>query len=209
MTGACPALGLVDDPATRALFPTDAHRCFRAARPLPIESEHQVRLCLSDVYERCPLWQQPDLVPPRRGGARVRVVTLTGFGLLSLALAAAAAFYLGNDHSTGTLSREQIPTVIERPTVASSSATTGTATITGTASATIPTATLAPLATQSTPAPARIPAEVYRYTVRQGDTLDAICAFFGALPVDVIELNRLSPSGILTVGSVIDIPLRW
>lgn len=207
-TGACPSLGLADDPATRALYPTGAHRCYHTARALPIDGEHQVRLCLTDAYERCPLWQQPDLIRPTRRGSSVRIAAFAGMGALALALAAAAAFYLVDGRPTRTLTREQIPTVIERPTVASAATpSVGGTAIVGSASAAVPVAT--PSAAVATPAPIRVPAEVYRYTVREGDTLDAIAAFFGAPPADVIELNRLSPSGILTAGSVLEIPLRW
>ncbi len=55
---ACPALGIFDDRSTRLLGISNDHRCYAAHLPRRIPLEHQTGFCLTDTYERCPLWNQ-------------------------------------------------------------------------------------------------------------------------------------------------------
>lgn len=172
---ACPALGLADDPATRASFPTAAHRCFRGTRPALIDGEHQLRLCLGEDFERCPIWSNPELAQPPRQ-RRVPLPVLAIGAALVVALISIGGVLVLRFQGQSSVPVQTVPLATPLPASAS--------------------------------APAGIGPAVTSYTVREGDTLDAVAAFFGAPPADVIALNSLPPSGILTPGVTILIPTR-
>lgn len=58
VNGRCPLLGTPADPNTSLSFPSDANHCFSARFAVPISTIHQENYCLSDHYERCPVYRQ-------------------------------------------------------------------------------------------------------------------------------------------------------
>jgi hypothetical protein len=51
---ACPYLGLPDDPRSRFMFATPAHRCYAERKPSEVNVDYQGRYCLSDLFPSCP-----------------------------------------------------------------------------------------------------------------------------------------------------------
>jgi hypothetical protein len=86
----CPYLGVKDDPGTCLGYPAEWNLCYRARPSAPVSREHQRELCLSPVYERCPVFQRERLAPlPREmRGARLPSPWLRALLLALLVLAA-------------------------------------------------------------------------------------------------------------------------
>ena len=55
--GACPYLGLADDPATHFAFPSGAQRCYAGSRPATIDLPKQARDCLTAAHVTCPRYR--------------------------------------------------------------------------------------------------------------------------------------------------------
>jgi hypothetical protein len=60
---ACPALGIFDDRGTRMLGTSTDHRCYAGRLPRKIPLSHQAGFCLSENYQRCPLWDTSIVAP--------------------------------------------------------------------------------------------------------------------------------------------------
>ena len=58
VSGPCPYLGIVEDPATSYAFPTPANCCFRTKSSDAIELQHQQDFCLTSRYTSCRLFQE-------------------------------------------------------------------------------------------------------------------------------------------------------
>ena len=58
VNGRCPLLGTPADPGTSLSFPSDANHCFSARFAVPVSTIHQENYCLSEHYERCPVYRQ-------------------------------------------------------------------------------------------------------------------------------------------------------
>lgn len=56
--GRCPYVGADADPTTALAFPSEANHCFRTNLPVPVSLIHQETFCLSNGYDRCPVYQQ-------------------------------------------------------------------------------------------------------------------------------------------------------
>ena len=65
----CPRLGLVGDPASRALFATNAHRCFASSVPAAVTVAHQRAYCLGARHRQCPVFGQSTPVQPDSAAA--------------------------------------------------------------------------------------------------------------------------------------------
>lgn len=72
----CPHLGMLDDPSTVTLFPSDANYCAYCKQPAIPNYAHQSTYCLTQAYTTCPLKQgtRPDRMP-----AKLRWNKYTGF----------------------------------------------------------------------------------------------------------------------------------
>ncbi len=97
-TGSCPHLGLLEDPHTCLAYPAEWNLCFQARPVAAVSLEQQRLLCLSPVYERCPVFQRERRRPlPRqlRGARRPldRKWAVLALCLALLALAAWALWY--------------------------------------------------------------------------------------------------------------------
>ena len=66
----CPHLGLVDDPATRSLYPSVQGCCFHVNPPETVALQHQQTFCLTTQHVACPVFQQkqPTAMPPELRG---------------------------------------------------------------------------------------------------------------------------------------------
>lgn len=53
----CPHLGILDDPDTSHSFPSTWNACFHAKIPSVPNFEHQEKICLTDGYVSCPVYQ--------------------------------------------------------------------------------------------------------------------------------------------------------
>lgn len=98
----CPCLGLDDDPSVRLSYADGRHRCYAIAgeETSDLDSDHQLRYCLTPDHVSCPRFQQrqtrpdPNPVPvaapppPARGRSPLRIVLW-----VSLALIAALAVW--------------------------------------------------------------------------------------------------------------------
>ena len=65
----CPLLGMLDDPSTVTLFPSDANYCSCCRQPAVPNYAHQSTYCLTQNYVKCPLKTEPR---PERMPARMR-----------------------------------------------------------------------------------------------------------------------------------------
>lgn len=65
----CLYLGMLDDPSTITLFPSESNCCLRCKHPAAPNFSHQALFCLSDRYADCPLRQGN---PPNRLPIRIR-----------------------------------------------------------------------------------------------------------------------------------------
>jgi hypothetical protein len=63
----CPYLGLREDRATHADFPSVANRCWRAGHGTVVAPEHQRNYCLTPACTRCPQFRDPALIALARG----------------------------------------------------------------------------------------------------------------------------------------------
>lgn len=184
---ACPYLGLREDTATRCVFASQSHRCYRDKHPRTVPLERQVSLCLSSRYDQCPVWSgaRPSVPHARRR-----------WPLRALAIVAASALVGGAVAAVVRLQVEAVATSAPEPVQA----------------ATAPVNVTATPAAITTPAPAAVmPAAVatrppVRYRVRAGDNLTEVAAFFGARVEDVIRVNSLPASGAIVTGQELIIP---
>ncbi len=100
-TSICPYLGLQDDPATNAAFPSERNACQRTRPASALDMDYQQRVCLSSLHGDCPLFQDASLnslpvearplpgpVRPGRGGLILILCLL----LLAAGLVGAAAW---------------------------------------------------------------------------------------------------------------------
>ena len=63
----CPHLGMLDDPSTVTLFPSDANFCAYSHQPAVPNYAHQSTYCLTQNYVKCPMRAgiAPDRMPAR------------------------------------------------------------------------------------------------------------------------------------------------
>ncbi len=63
----CPHLGMLDDPSTVTLFPSDANYCAYCRQPAIPNYAHQSTYCLSQNYVKCPIraGTSPDRMPAK------------------------------------------------------------------------------------------------------------------------------------------------
>jgi len=96
----CLYLGMVDDPSTITLFPSEENLCLRCKHPAAPNFSHQALFCLSDHYADCPLRQgnPPDRVPARirwkKDSSAVRGIILKAAAGVAVSLGLALFFIL-------------------------------------------------------------------------------------------------------------------
>lgn len=108
----CPYLGLMYDPTTPAVFPSERNFCYKLNPPQAILNNHQQVCCLLDSHQDCPVYQasapsaqeeffyHPTSLQPNRTGI---FPVLFGALLLITVLLVGGTYWVG-------LSRQQVPT---------------------------------------------------------------------------------------------------
>mgnify|MGYP001159287959 CR=1 FL=1 len=99
----CPYLGLLHDPTTPAVFPSERNFCHKVIPPQAILDDHQQVCCLAAGHQDCPVFQSPApstreaffyhpvSSPPQRAGI---FPVLFGFLLFAIVLLAGGAYWL-------------------------------------------------------------------------------------------------------------------
>lgn len=59
----CPYLGLLQDPKTPAIFPSERNCCYRAGSARPVLETHQQAYCLAEAHPTCPVFLDPESAP--------------------------------------------------------------------------------------------------------------------------------------------------
>lgn len=115
----CPHLGLLQDPTTPAVFPSERNFCHKVIPPQAIQDDYQQVCCLAAAHQDCPVFQSPApsaretffyhpvSSPPRQAGL---FPVLFGLLLFAIVLLAGGAYWL-------SLNRPQ-PSVPVAPTAA-------------------------------------------------------------------------------------------
>ena len=135
----CPHIGLKDDPATSAAYPSVWNYCYRA-KPIAIASlDNQRMYCLTAAYTACPLFLKPestpvptelqaqDLEPDRR--SRAMRTTVSALVVLAVLVAVAVwqgimrGFFYSPSQQGGGVSASTLTALPALPTIAIGSAT--------------------------------------------------------------------------------------
>jgi len=139
----CPYLGLVDDPETRAAYPSPRNYCHRAVPTQKVDPAYQRSTCIRKVHQRCPVYQEgwKGKLPPdirmqghKAGfGYRYALIALAAVALIGIAFIVSK---MGGGVSFDALLSPRV--VTPQPTVSRPSATVPTqrATLSPTASST-------------------------------------------------------------------------
>lgn len=81
----CEFLGLADDPDSHATYATEAHRCYKLARPTRIAPQHQESFCLVANHVSCPVFQGQGVEQTTRGAAAAGAAAATAASVPPLA----------------------------------------------------------------------------------------------------------------------------
>jgi LysM domain. len=228
--GACPYLGLPDDPATRFSFADQAHRCHVTSKPVPVDLGHQGAFCLTAEYPTCkrfPKVAASPAAPTPRPFTPAVVVTgptvMTGATLspargttkdggrslrrvaavLAVLIVVALLVGLGVGSLKGPIGGFLGGTDTQTPSPAPSPAPSTEPTPNPTptpTSAPTPTPTGTPTAT---PAPS---AAVVIHVVARGENLIAIAAQYGVSPKAIQVANKIADPNRIVVGQKLVIP---
>jgi LysM repeat protein len=124
----CPCLGTLADEDTALAFPSEANRCYRLKKAMPVNISHQHTYCLTPEYAACPVFRQSGMgaglrMPPAPAGPspawpaapqrsrRLRIAGVILAGLL--ALVAVGLWQSGNGRSeTAPGAEDQAPRAI-------------------------------------------------------------------------------------------------
>lgn len=102
----CPHLGLLQDPTTPAVFPSERNFCHKVIPPQAIQDDHQQVCCLAAAHQDCPVFQSPApstretffyhpvSSPPRQAGL---FPVLFGLLLFAIVLLAGGSYWLSLD----------------------------------------------------------------------------------------------------------------
>ncbi len=190
---------MVNDPATRSLYPSVQSCCYRVSPAETVALAHQQAFCLTKHHVDCPVFKQtqPTTLPSNLRGEPVSVngngqpVNVAWFvGVLFVLLAAGSVFWFGNGlAANGSADTPAPPLAVvptETATAVRATAIPATATSTTTATAT-PTATA-----ETTPTPTVTPSP--QATTTQTATPTVTPIQFPWLITDETELSlRLGP----------------
>ncbi|MDX9993283.1 MAG: LysM domain-containing protein [Anaerolineales bacterium] len=93
----CPYLGLLDDPQTPAIFPSERNCCYRSDPAQAILNLHQQEYCLSSAHPTCPVFIDPaagnTFLHPQRASGRSGAIFPFGLAFLVLLFAALGVWY--------------------------------------------------------------------------------------------------------------------
>ncbi len=146
---ACPYRGLLRDPETRLIYPSEATHCFKATPPGPVSQTHQASYCLTPQHRMCPVYQalQPTALPDEVLG----VAPAAGRWRWLWLLAALALVVLVGGVFVGWLMwrpAEREPAAVLPPSIS---------VVAGTSSTQLPSLTPLPVTPSATPVPTHNP----------------------------------------------------
>lgn len=152
----CPHFALIDDPATKILFPSPAGACHHVQQSASVDLDHQQSYCLNQNHVACSVFQQsnprilPDdirIVMPGQASRNLLKIVLTII-VLAVLISASAYFFLGgfgdNDNNDGVQANND-----DMPVAAAASLIEETATPEPTVTNTVNTATPLPAKTST------------------------------------------------------------
>ncbi len=194
----CPYLGLIDQPATAHVFPSEKNVCYKAAPPAFIQNSHQRSHCLSTNHETCPVFVRevaaalpPALMvsePAKKTGSN----WLSWAGVVTGLVIFVVGFIVFRNVTGGT---RALPAAGPERIVAATMVSTVTNTATETVTATrLVIATLTPLASPFVPLSCAPPASWLPYTVRSGESLASLSQRY-AISADTIRSANCIPAG--------------
>lgn len=113
----CPHLGLIDDPATRSLYPSVQGCCFYVEPAETVALDHQQSFCLTAQHVACPVFQQkqPATMPSELRGPVLalngngRPVWVKWFAALALLLLLGGVIWLASGSATNEVVATQEP----------------------------------------------------------------------------------------------------
>lgn len=201
----CPLLGLQDDPATRALYPRDDHRCGTPGVE-PLVLDWQTRYCLNVQHTQCPHFaaNQPESASPggterrKSGRSRWLIVTmiltgraaLLGTGVVLAVVVGMATPGFSTSTVTGTSDQSGgMPSTQPLPTPAPAMPT--------------PESTLVPSTNPPSPAAATEPPA--RHIVAPGETLGEIAERYDTTVAELVRINQIDDPRTIPVGMVLQL----
>jgi LysM repeat protein len=211
----CPYLGLLQDPTTPAIFPSERNCCYRAQPSRLVLETHQQAHCLAESHQACPVFLDPEdssgrdfFYPPdvSRRGSSLLPYALTFLLVLGLALAA----WLFRDAFFGAQAAAQppVPGLIAVPIQAASQEPTMVPVDSSPLATLLTTPTAAPRPTDPPPPPTETasstpppglgspigtnpPLVIHR--VSSGESLTTISKLYGTTETAIRAVNLLLP----------------
>lgn len=230
----CPHIGLKDDPATSAAYPSVWNYCYRA-KPIAIASlDHQRMYCLTAAHTACPLFLKPestpmpaelqaqDLEPDRR--SRAMRTTVSALVVLAVLVAVAVwqgiarGFFSSPSQQGGGVSASTLTALPALPTIAIGSATHPSTPAGGVSPATptptfvptkisSPTPTTQPVLKLALETPIGLGQRFMIHKMEEGESLDRLASRYGTSVAGILAVNYYLPSPLLVNWTVV-IPLE-